>query len=278
MEQNICWLTGLSAKSSQDFATGLVQVESEACGRYVITESAMDALFPPNGVIDPKTVTQGHINCARHSLEIQTENKKQLAAWTTRNNVKALQEAADAAQAKEPKRWKLVASAIEDYFEEPVDHAEKPLALLSSLARKLERKRAFAAFHVESADTVWARVVDEDELAQLLLNLDSEKLIEILSEKEMGWSLFVNNIYSAQIRMTPKGWDHFKEKMRFREQIKFLLRLRSVGRRTIISGAKRYAQSSVLAQVSVMMQMWSRKTILIALRTGSSPKYVNPVS
>jgi hypothetical protein len=136
--------------SKAEHSSGRFHYKSDACdGWYAIIEDA--AMFL-NTAIPHGTIVQGLINCARRTLEIRLEKRSQRAAWTKRDNVERLQSVFDEEFQQDPRRDRFIACAVEDHFNEPVDHALKPIHLLESFTRRLSQNKAYSKFQVSLAD------------------------------------------------------------------------------------------------------------------------------
>lgn len=169
---------------------GVYGIESPVCGRYGIEQKALDWLKVA------KLPQQGLINCARRIFLLRKPGE--MTVWVQRSQYKQ----AVAAYGKDPS---LVWCAIEDALEEPIDHAEKPQALLSRFAEKLARTGAYAAFHAAPEDMVWARIAGQSEMRTILKFLHDRGSLDFL--QTMG-----PDVFSQSLTMKVLGWEQVRQR------------------------------------------------------------------
>ncbi|WP_374000304.1 hypothetical protein [Bdellovibrio bacteriovorus] len=175
--------------------------DSRVCGKYNITESAIRELqyvgSAPNQV---------RINCAKITMDYHESNPDMRFApiWCVRSEKDLLQRLRGAHQI----------FLIEDVQNDLVDHSEKPIALLSRVARNLGRSRAFAPFYFNYKDQVLSQIVDIGELGSIVSYLIDQKYIEEYqgSEEPPPSDGPLDTVFSNKYNFTVDGWHQIRQR------------------------------------------------------------------
>lgn len=190
-----CWFTGSAATQQRDGNTNLLHIESDVCGHYALVQSLAIRRSQKKPAGDS---IQGSTNCARRCIEVRRENENAVVIWTTRESADQVRSAITA-RTRETNEYDWVVCAIEDYLEEPVDHSQKPIALLQTFGDRLAHDRAYAEFKPTIEDQTWARIVDAEEMAIVLRYLEAENLIDMFK-------------VDSPIKLTVKGWEALRKR------------------------------------------------------------------
>lgn len=151
-------------------------------------------------------VTQGSINCAKKSLQLQSEGF--IPYWMYSENTKLAQ---DSLVVSSPG---LVTCGFENYFLESVDHSEKPIKLLEVLAKKIESTIAFSEFNVVLRDQILAGIVDANELNEILKFLLASRMLSFYENKSIGMPADTF-VYDIPIKITVNGWHALRQRNSF---------------------------------------------------------------
>jgi len=214
-KEGTCLFTGTPAWVSSDFSTDNVRVNSESCGIYVVHGDLSDKI---DEIIEKHGITQGLVNCAARSLQLSEQ--KFAAFWVSREIADSVKAQFDKDDPSNTKRKIVV--VFEDYFDEPVDHSQKPFKLLQFFAESLETKKAFASFHPNIKDQIRAQIVDLAELNTVLDFLESKGLL--LSSISSPEKFFGNNeddfvpsmgdgietIFDSHLKISIDGWEYLR--------------------------------------------------------------------
>lgn len=210
-KEGICLLSGSRARVDYDMMKQVHYVDSDACGYYWLGESVgyqIERIRKENGF----EYSQGQINCARKTLEVRRDRgEKIIPVWSIRENVERLQKIYD--ENKKPGERELVVLSFDDIANEFVDHSQKAIDLLTVIAQKIGRSKAFSKFKISHSDRAWARIVDSEELLSILQFLEQEQLIVSEVPLRSGHpGVLITRIYDSQLQITVLGWDRIKEK------------------------------------------------------------------
>jgi len=209
-----CVLSGYAAQFDAE-GRDRFDYDSDICGRYSMTEKTMFALGADGSNL--VEITQGNVNCAKKNLEILEESTDIIPYWCLREEFDRItKEVEDYAKAR-PTKLKFYPVALEDVFDEPVNHAEKALELLKIFGEMLNKTKAYAGFFITARHQIMARVVDQNELNALLSYLYQKKFIT-----EVDYTIATANenyfgnphIFCGHtFQMTPVGWNQLGDKV-----------------------------------------------------------------
>ena len=215
VKKSKCYFSGAPAQQQTDFQTDNVIVESEACGTYILTESIAEVV---KEFQNKKVLSQGLINCAEHSLKLSQQ--RVCPVWTPKDNSEELKRRFEKNDPHNTKRRVVV--SFEDFFNEPVDHSQKPFNLLRLFAHKLERSQAYAPFKTSLEDQILARIVDASEMVTILDFLEERGLIlsNLNNADKFGEEVDppylgddITNLYGSYLKITVYGWEFVRDQI-----------------------------------------------------------------
>ncbi len=209
VKHGTCPFSGSKAKVEENPLEQRLNVNSEACGSFSLTDSVM---FQIERIKREASVpiTQAQANCARKTIELIRQRKKVVPLWTIRENVESLQKHCN--DVRRTGEWETVVLSFDDVAAESVDHASKPIEFLEELARERSNARAYTRSILKHSSRAWARIVDDEELSAVLSHLYKMSLISPQFPAGKKYISSVRDLYQLPVRITVEGWEVLRKR------------------------------------------------------------------
>lgn len=202
-----CFFTGAPANYQSHAEARLCEdVNSTWLGDYILSRGMAALRKSPRD----SHSSQGLMNCAKQCLEVRKIGK--VPFWLKKSE-------SDPSKSFFVERAHFQPCVFEEFYDEPVDHSEKPNLLLESFANRLSKTGAFEQFNLRGEDYVWARLGGlGKEMAALIYYLRQNGDVAIWNRVDghvESQNSIEKMIDEIKVQLTVAAWERLRQRNSF---------------------------------------------------------------